>query len=346
MHKLVSILFVLLAMSSVFAQETSTQVPADMITLSLEDALNRAPDYDANVLTARSSLSAAERDLTRTRQDPLSLRLEIVQAQQAFDAAQKNLEVAILAAQSDVASAYYDALSAEKALEIAKMQQQIDQNTLEATQVRLNAGAATQLDLERAQNSLTASERSVRDAQQQRDLAFQNLESLLSLQIDALNPDVPEPSSEPAALEDVLARAQAENAQLLQAQRAVELAQVQLESIDNAFSAQADIDTAEDNLNNAIASLADVKRALDITVQQSYISLLAALGSYESALENYATSIDDLIAQQTRLDAGSISPLDFQQTEVSHANTEAALNSALYNAQLAYLQLEKAIIGQ
>jgi hypothetical protein len=65
-----------------------------------------------------------------------------------------------------------------------------------------------------------------------------------------------------------------------------------------------------------------------------------------AALETARTSNDDLAAQKTRLDAGSISPIAYQQSELSHAQNVAALNRAKHQLFLAHVRLEQAVLGQ
>lgn len=326
----------------------SAQPPGSAPVVTLEQALAAAPDFDADVLTARADLAAAERDLARVEGDPLALRLDLLQARQALEGARGSLEVATLAVEAEVAEAYFDALEADDALDIGRMQHSVATTTLEATQVRVEAGAATALDLERARNDLAAAKRDLADAEQARDLAYRNLGSLIGAKVAALGPMVASPLAENtlpdlAAVQDEAGRV---NTLLKAAERNVELARARLEATDNAFSARADIEAAQDILANATTVLEDTRRSLDIAVQQGHNALQAAIGRFQSALASYQTSRDDLAAQRARLEAGSISPLAYQQAEIAHANTEAALNSALHAVTLARFALDQAVKGR
>jgi outer membrane protein TolC len=163
--------------------------------------------------------------------------------------------------------------------------------------------------------------------------------------VTALTPYEAEPP-QLAPLEQIQNDAQTQNTQLKSLQRSVELAQTQLEITDNAFSSRSEIDNARDTLADAELTLSDYQSSLGLTIESSYNSVLAAQASYENALETARTSDDDLAAQQTRLDAGSISPISYQQSELTHAQNVAALNTAKHELFLAHIRLEQAVLGQ
>ncbi len=312
--------------------------------MSLTEAIALAPEFDVEVISARADLAAAERELARTEADPLALRLPLVQAQQALANAQGDLDNALLAARATVSDAYYVALEADEVLILAEMRQAIAATSLEATQIRYEAGAATELELERAQNDLLAAERSSQDARQSKNLAYSELASLIGkadndfiLSTDFALDDIP---SLAEALSDL-----ANNSQLRRAEQTVEIARIQLESVDNAFSAQAEIETARDALQNAEIRLADTRRSLELSIRQSYNLLLAAQGRLENANANAATSAENLEAQRLRFEAGSISLLAYEQAKLDHANIVAQANSARYDLAQALTQLKRSAKG-
>jgi outer membrane protein, heavy metal efflux system len=330
----------LFPLSSAFAQEQETP-PA----LTLEQALSLAPNVDANVISARTDVAAAERDLQRVSNDPLALRLEKLQAEQALASEQDSLEAAIVANRLDVTDKFFAALEADETLANALKQQQIATATLEAQQIRFEAGAITQIDLSNAQNDAVEAERAVRDAQNTRNLAYSQLGSVVGQSVTALAPYEAE-APQLAALEQIQSEAMTKNTQLKSLQRNVELARTQLEITDNAFSSRSQIDSAKDTLADAELTLSDYQSSLGLTIESSYNSVLAAQASYENALEAFRTSEDDLTAQKTRLEAGSISPIAYQQSELAHAQNQAALNAAKHQLVLAHIRLEQAVLGQ
>ncbi|MGL4611483.1 MAG: TolC family protein [Trueperaceae bacterium] len=333
-----------------FAQDTSPAPATEQTSttegaLTLEQALNLAPDVNAAVIAGRTDVSAAERDLERINRDPLALRLEKLQAEQTLASEQENLEAALLSSRLDVMDKFFAALEADQALANAQKQQQISVATLEAQQIRFEAGAVTQIDLSNAQNDAVEAERIVRDAQNTRNLAYSQLSSVVSQPVSKLAPyKADAPTLRP--LEQIRTEAKEKNNQLKLLQRSVELAKTQLEITDNAFSSRSEIDGAEDALANAELSLSDYQNSLELTVESSYNSVLSAQASYENALETLRTSAYDLAAQKTRLDAGSISPIAYQQSELSHAQSQAELDTAKHQLTLAHIRLDQAVLGQ
>ena len=314
------------------------------VSLTLAEAVDAALAADAEVVSAQADLAAAERDQARTEADPLSLRLPRVRAAQGVVSAQDALEAARLSAQSSVADAYYTALEADDTLALARQQQDIAETTLQAQRIRLEAGAATQLDVDRAQNDLASAQRNVADAQEARNLAYNDLASQIGGSAEGLTLQEDETTAEVPALDAVLARLD-DNAQLRAAEQGVELAQVSLEAVDNAFSPRADIEAAQDTLNSARTQLQEVRRSLELAVRGSYNAVVAAQGRLESALANLATSEETLRAQQVRFDAGSISRLDFENAQLERANTVAAAAAARHSLAEALLQLESTVQG-
>jgi outer membrane protein TolC len=313
--------------------------------LTLEQALSLAPNLDADVISARTDVAAAERDLQRVSSDPLSLRLEKVQAEQKLASEQDSLATALLANRLDVTDKYFAALEADETLANSLKQQQIATATLEAQQIRFEAGAITQIDLSNAQNDAVEAERTVRDAQNTRNLAYSQLGSVVGQSVTALTPyEAEAPQLMP--LEQIQSEANEKNTRLKSLQRNVELARTQLAITDNDFSSRSQIDSAKDSLANAELTLSDYQNSLGLTIESSYNSVLAAQASYDNALESFRTSGDDLTAQKTRLDAGSISPISYQQSELTHAQNEAALDRAKHQLFLAHVRLEQAVLGQ
>jgi outer membrane protein, heavy metal efflux system len=338
LYPLLFTLVLLFPLSSATAQDAPS-------ALTLEQALELAPSANATVISGKTDLSAAERDLQRVSSDPLALRLEKLQAEQKVASEQEGLNQALLSSRLDVSEKFFAALEADQTLANAQKQLEIANATLQAQQIRFEAGAITQIDLSKAQNDAVNAERTVRDAQNSRNLAYSQLSNVIGQSVTVLAPyeaQAPELSS----LEDTQLAATTENTQLKALQRGVDLARVQLEITDNAFSSRSQIDSAKDTLANAELNASDYSSTLGLTIESTYNTVLAAQASYQNALEAYQTSADDLAAQQTRLDAGSISPIAFQQSELSHAQTVAALDKAKHQLLLAHIRLEQGVIGQ
>lgn len=329
-------LFVLLAFLGLSLTLAQTE-------LGFAEALNRAASNDADVATARINLESSSRDLSRLKQDPLALRIPILQAEHALEQARQSLELAILSAEHRVASAYASAKEAEFSLALSQAQLAINQIQLEATQIRFEAGAATQLDLERAQNTFASAQRELRDSEQARNLAFDQLASLVALDQQILLTEAL-PLTEVVSLESILARLESHSS-VTRARQNLELAHAQLAAIDNAFSSRSSIEAARDTVSNAQTRLADIQRSLDIRLRQSYNAVLAAQSRLATARANLKASEDDLAAQELRFRAGSISILEFEQSKLSLMSAQAQTQTAMHGLAETMRQLEMAVKG-
>lgn len=331
--------FLLLSLSISFAQTTPT---GDALTLA--EVLDLAPANDPDVLGAQADLEAAQRDLTRLQADPLALKVPTLQAERVLENAQAALESARLTSRTEATSAYFDALSADSSLNIAEQTVAVQEVSLQATQIRFEAGAATDLELLQAENALAEAQRSQQNADQARDLAYSELTSLTGEEVTRLAQVSLTPPAIPA-LEASLDRAETENSGVQAAVTTVEVAEAQLAAVDNAFSAQTDIDAARDDLTSARSDLDTTRRSLDLSVRGAHNTLSSAARGFEGAQASFEASQGELAAQEARLEAGSLAPISYQEAVLGHLQTEAEMYSALYTFRLAALQLEGTISG-
>lgn len=310
--------------------------------LTLEQALALGPDASADVLTARNDLTAASRDEARVLADPSSLRVDRIAAQNATRAAHAHLGAVMAADRSEVAGAFFDALEAESALRLATLSLDIQTQTLAAQQARRDAGAATDLDVAKAQNDAQAARSAVLDAQTQRTLAIATLASLVGRQPDALEPVTDAP---PLGGLDGYQEGLQDNAQRVAAANAVALAQARLDASDNDFTARSAIDSARDALASAELSQRDLERTLALTLRSAYARAQAAAATLANARATDATAAQDLATAKTRLDAGSIAPLTYRSSELSRRQAAQALESALHAYLRSVYALQQAVAG-
>jgi outer membrane protein, heavy metal efflux system len=313
--------------------------------MTLEEALRLGPEADADVITARSEGRAAERDAVRVGADPLALRLDRLAADHAVDGARSSLLSSVTRSRIQTAELYVQALEADQAHVLAVLERANAERTLEAQTVRLAAGAVTDLQVERARNDHQAAVRNAEHAESARALAYGALSSRLGVtvsQVDAVPDDV---LTRPS-LEEAMTRTLRENAQLRAAERSVTLAAARLEAVDNDFSTRAEIEAARDAVASAQVRHAELERSLELGVRSSHSGVLAAQTRYESALASFATSRADLAAQATRFEAGSLSPIAFDQVKLQHANVLAALQSTKHAYLSSIMRLEQTIVGQ
>ena len=333
-------LFALLAVPLLGAGRALAQAP-----LTFDDVAALAVETAVGVRGAELDVTGAERDLARVVADPTTLRVARLQAEHALARARADLHAAEAAARDAAATAYTDALAADDALAIAEAARAIAATALEATQIRFDAGAATALDVERAENDLQSTERDVVDATATRRLAYDRLASLLELDepITALEA-APEP--EPVAPLDTYLSDLERNANLLAAEQGVELAEAQLAAIDNPLSsAPADIAAARDRLDTAQLQRDEQRRSLTLLARQAHNAALAAEARLRGAEASASAARDDLAVQGVRFEAGSISSLALAQAEQQERSQAANLAAARHALAAALRQVELTVLG-
>jgi len=336
MRTLLAALALLLA-SAAPAQTTSPP------PLTLARALALGPEASAAVLSSRSQLAAAQRDEARVKADPAALRVDRITAETARLNAERSLEAALAANRVTVANAFVAALEADTALAVAHLDASMQQQTLAAQRARLDAGAATDLDVAKARNVSASAQASVADATTQRTLAYTTLASLIGAPVTALNDRVTLP--ELGSLDDYLQRARRGNAALAAARGSQGLARAQLEAADNDFSSAAQIQDARDSVADAARQLAETERTLELSVRGAYANAMAARAAVQNASSTDAAAQQDLDAARAQLDAGSISPLAFRSSQLTREQAAQALAAARHALVVRIYTLEQAVAG-
>lgn len=314
-------------------------------TLPFDAALERAVEVSASVRSAALDLTTAERDLERVTSDPTTLRVARLQAEHARARAAAALAAALETARDAAAGAYEAALEGDDQVAVAEAALAIAQGALEAARIRFAAGAATRIELDRAENDALAAARDVEDATQARTLAYRRLASLLDIEDDdfSLSP-APSPGAVPD-LEDVRSWA-ADNRNLLAADQQVELAEAQLAAIDVPLATpRADIEAARDRLETARLQRDERRRLLDLDLRQALNAAAAAAARLASAEEARATAEEDVRVQRLRFEAGTIAQLTLAQSELQRTRQEAARSAAEHALAAALRRLRLTAMG-
>ncbi|MEX2502035.1 MAG: TolC family protein, partial [Trueperaceae bacterium] len=311
-------LFLLAALSTVGSAQTSVStLSSDLPSpLTPDHATELAAEASVDVRTARLDLDAAERDLARVEADPTSLRVALLNARHAVDAANDTLRNASANARSSAADAFEAVLEADDRVRIADAAQAIARIEANAAAIRLEAGAATRSDVDRAEDAVRSAERDVRDARQALELATDRLAVRLAA-TDELPPldDAPRVGPVPTT-EDARVRL-GENASLRATRRSARTATAQLEAVDVAFTVpRSEIEAARDRLASAELRANDLASSLDLAVRQARNAVAAAEGRLESAREQVATAEEDLNVQEARFEAGSIAAIDLERSRL------------------------------
>ncbi|MDZ7706691.1 MAG: TolC family protein [Trueperaceae bacterium] len=319
------------------------QAPAE--ALDLATAMDRAVQASAEVRTARLDLDAAQREAARVEADPTSLRVPTLTARHDVEAARDALRNAESSARDAAADAFEAALEAQDSVAIAEVALRIARVEARAAEIRLEAGAATESDVARAQDVVRSAERDLRDAGQALELALDRLAVRLGAVGDL--PTLEGADREPVVPDlDAATSRLDENASLRSSRRAVVVAQARLEAVDVAFTvARADIEAARDRLASARLRTDDLQSSLTLAVRQAHNAVLAAEGRLASAREQVATAEEDVRVASVRFEAGSIAEVALERARLDLLRRTAEARVARNGLADALRSLEATILG-
>lgn len=307
-------------------------------TLSLSTVLGAAADADSSVHEARKSLLDAERSLLLLEADPQALPLERADAERSVAAAADRLLLAETQAELEAARAYTALLEARATLRQAGRQLEIAELGLSGTRARHEAGAAAELAVIEAENTLAEAESSQREAQAA--LGFAEDELAIRAGLAVSGDTVLEPLDQDALPGDPeQAQAGVQSASLRDAERALQAAADNYAAADNVLSSRNEIEAARTGLEDAEAALERARTTAASALEQAKNSVQANRDRHRNALAGLEVAAANLSAQRARFEAGSISRLALLEQEAAYASAEASAAAALHSLLIAHLQL-------
>lgn len=334
------------------------QVPLPLDAL---EAAARARSLELGA--AQADLVAADRDLDRAERDPLATGLDRLQARHAVAAAEAGVRAAELALHATSSQRLVAVLEAEAALRQARLAAEIATRQLAADQVRADAGLITPLDLDRAASDVERAVRSAAEAEQELEQRWSELSLHTGLARSALaQQGVAAIAAEPPALPpiaDLLQRAGLDgvptpstaqgdvnvHAAVAAAQRALEVARVQLAGSDHEAAAPNAVAAARDAVAAGERRLDDARANAELQLRGAHQAHGAALGRLDDARRADLDAAATLAAQRVRADAGELAPLALLRAELERARASDALDAARHAAWSTWWRLEQALVG-
>lgn len=308
---------------------------------TLEEALAVA-DTLSGVVTAQLELGDARREAERTEADPLALRIDRLQADQAYVLAQARVRGATFDAYVDVAEAYLQAVVADKQVGLARVAADLSERALDIANIRLERGAATDLDVRDAVTALDDARATLATAEQGAALARASLVSLIGGDIDALALTEPDLSTWWTDLpdEEVLVAQLDAAPTLLGAVQGLELATVALDLLDPSYAPARQIDGAEAQRARAEEGVREARRGLALLVRSLLDRVASAREAWTVAEQALADAEERERVERSRLDAGLISDIAFQQSVLATMQARTAATQARNDVILALLRLQ------
>jgi outer membrane protein len=292
---------------------------AQTASLSLESAIKQAFTQGPDVANSKATLENARADLKAKESDPSTLVVQLTQARQTAELngaqyAMKRLEIA-----QSVTNSYINLYEAQENLKILEAQLNLDTRSLEIAKTKLAAKNGTQLDVNKAENTLASSRQSLADAKANMPILSNRLEVLLGAQVNGnLNVGMPPAFKEQklnlTALETGLEK---RLPNVLQSSQNVALNQLNVSLYDNDYTAPSTLRDAKTNLENAKRNFETSRSNAVTSLRDSHRSLLNSLERVRIANQDFANAEDDLEQAQAKFKSGTISKNQLQQTEVS-----------------------------
>jgi outer membrane protein TolC len=343
------VLALVLALPLVQAEELAPLTLAEANALALANA--------ADVAAAAADLHSAERGLDRAERDPLATGMERMQARHARDAAVAALAAAERSLAVNTLQRFTDVLEGEATVRDARDQADVAARQLAAERVRAEAGLITALDLSRSEADAERAERGAREAVSAQALRWSELALHLGVPVDDVRARGVAPIDEtPPALETLEALAEraglhapvgaAKHAAVAGAERALEVARVQLAGSDHEAASPNAVAAARDALATAERRLADARANAELQLRSIHQAYGAAIGRLADTVSADANAVTTLEAQRVRAQAGELAPLVLRQAEMERARSADALRAARHAAWLAWWRLEQAVAGQ
>ena len=332
-----------LAMAAALATLTSTA-----LAQPLEAYLARA-ERAVGVVSAFLERADADRALERSESDPLALRPELVQARQRLELTRAQADEALFQAYVDVAAAYTQVREAEFQVAIASAGSALARRGLEVAQLRLERGSATALEVQAAETDLREAERGLNAARDGLALARRNLVGITGLELEATEAIARERLVGLRIPDDeALVAAAAATASVLQVRHALALAELQVELLDPSFASRSQIDQAQLQRDQASAGAGEALRGVTLLLRSRANALASALEGDRIAQDALGQAREREAIERRRLDAGLVSELAFEQTQLQTLQVElralqaehALLNAALELQADARLPLE------
>ncbi|AWR87878.1 TolC family protein [Meiothermus taiwanensis] len=300
-------------------------------SLTLVQALAQAYSRGPTLQSAQATLQNANLQLAALKADPSTLIVALTQAEQNARLAQVNLEATRLAVMQSVVNAYTNLYEAQQNVALFQAQVALNQRNLEVARARQAAGNATALDVARAQTTLDSSRQSLTNAQSQIPVLAAQLAALLGLS-DLGNVTVAPPPNPPALEANLEALRNGLFERLpsvLQAQQAVELAQLNVKLADNDYTPAVQLNTAKTSLENNLRTLQTAQQNAQTSLTNAYQAAQSAYKNIALAQANLANAQKVVEQSQAALRAGTISALQLQTDQVSLRSAEYALVQAL-----------------
>jgi outer membrane protein TolC len=240
--------------------------------------------------------------------------IERLQAEQRLEVAAANVRQARFEAEQEIAEAYLQLVEAEAQLELAREVLALSEQARRITEIRVENGSATMLELREAELGVQEAANAVAAAEEGRALAAENLRGLLGEVPEQLEPPGSPDLSLPlfSALQEGLDALPT----LLEVAHGLELSELALDLLDPSYAPRVEIDAARSQRDQTFLLAREARRGLELQLRSLHTQLALALESRRVAYDALANAEARTAVERQRFEAGLIAEIALQQAEL------------------------------
>lgn len=296
------------------AQAQSTYTPAPVMSAALSRSIA--------VELAQAELDQSKTALTRLNGDPLALKADLLTAQSRVLQAQAGLLAAQLALRVTVSQELAALGAAENDLGVARGKLELAKIAHKGVEIKLSAGTANRVELEKAQSDVKNAQNEV--AQAEDNLA--DARAKVTTRLGSL-PKAPLGKA-PTPVLNTLQAALAQHPRQLKADAAVVTAKRDYAVKNSDLSAASEIKTAQNALDAALKTAEDTSRSLRSELGDAWQRYQTALSTLANRERSANTAAENARMGQTRFEKGLVSKQAALQAKNDAAAAAAALSAA------------------
>lgn len=316
----------------IFLLASSTVYGKDAVQLTMESAIELGLKQNQSVIEAKRNLEDAQQTLKELEADPTTLIVPLTQARNNLLYRQVQFNYVKLQVTQTVRSNYLSVLEAQNQLNLAKKQLEIANENLKAVKVRRSLGNATDADVVQAENNVISVQNSLSIAESNLKSATDRL--LLSIGMDPSTQVVlVEPTFKEVNIDIEKLKKQAQDnlPTVIQAKNSYNLAKLQFDLVNNEYTPQSQIRSAQLSLASAQDALKQVIDNLEPSIDSAYKNVINTLNQVRLQEKNLALARKNLEIDTARLKVGTITKLQLMSTQASLISAENNYKSAVYN---------------
>lgn len=331
------LLLVLLAAPAGAQEDAQSWAQAIRLTVAdaVQHALVRAPELAlARLAVAEADIGLREAVIGRLAGQPESA---YQQARDKVQEARDGYTDQLVQVALKVEEAYYNVLRTGELLQIQQGNQEQADRQLAVARARFEAGLIARQDFLEAELSHAQSLASLENARRSHVDARRQLAELMGMPEDAPVVLVEEVAFAPLSLslEDALAEAVAQRAEVLRAARAVEQARRDVAHADTPYAAPVELVRARLNLERAEIQYEQARTQVIQQVRQEWYGLQDAQRKVEMSRRQEELTRTRAEISRARYEAGLISLLDLLKDEASYAQARLDAAGAVWDYNLA-----------